>query len=93
MKALNEGINYVKNNKEDTAKLAFEQLKVPEEDALKDIKRQNYVLGFTKEDAEHLEEMKRSIEGKGLIKESFHLKDKLELGPLKKAFPETVTYQ
>ncbi len=93
LKALNEGINYVKNNKEDTAKLAFEQLKVPEEDALKDIKRQNYVLGFTKEDAEHLEEMKRWIEGKGLIKESFHLKDKLELGPLKKAFPETVTYQ
>jgi ABC-type nitrate/sulfonate/bicarbonate transport system substrate-binding protein len=93
LKALNEGIDYVKNNKEDTAKLAFEQLKVPEEDALKDIERQNYVLGFTKEDAAHLEEMKKWIEEKGLLKESFDLKDKLMLDPLKKAFPELVTYQ
>src|SRR3954471_19297232 len=93
LKALNEGIEYVKSNKEDTAKLAFEQLKIPAEDALKDIERQNYVLGFTKEDAAHLEEMKKWIEERGLLKESFDLKDKLLLDPLKNAFPETVTYQ
>lgn len=92
-KALNEGIDYVKGNKEDTAKLAFEQLKIPAEDALKDIERQNYVLGFTQEDAEHLEEMKKWIEEKGLLKESFDLKDKLMLDPLKQAFPELVTFQ
>jgi ABC-type nitrate/sulfonate/bicarbonate transport system substrate-binding protein len=93
LKALNDGIEYVKNNKEDTAKIAFEQLKVPEEDALKDIERQNYVTGFTQEDAAHLEEMKKWIEEKGLLKESFDLKDKLLLDPLKSAFPELVTYQ
>ncbi|WP_338448543.1 NrtA/SsuA/CpmA family ABC transporter substrate-binding protein [Niallia oryzisoli] len=92
-KALNEGIDYVKGNKEDTANLAFEQLKIPADDALKDIERQNYVLGFTKEDVEHLEEMKNWIEEKGLLKESFDLKDKLMLDPLKQAFPELVTYQ
>src|SRR3954468_6979615 len=93
LKALNEGIDYVKGNKEDTAKLAFEQLKIPEEDALKDIERQNYVLGFTKEDTAHLEEMKKWIEEKGLLKESFDLKDKLILDPLKDVLPESVTYQ
>src|SRR3954470_8840952 len=93
LKALNEGIQYVKSNKEDTAKLAFEQLKIPAEDALKDIERQNYVLGFTKEDAAHLEEMKKWIEEKGLLKESFDLKDKLLLDPLKNVLRESVTYQ
>jgi sulfonate transport system substrate-binding protein len=92
LKALNEGIQYVKGNKEDTAKLAFEQLKIPAEDALKDIERQNYVLGFTKEDAQHLEEMKEWIEEKGLLKESFDLKDKLIVDPLEKVLPESVTY-
>ena len=93
LKALNEGIDYVKGNKENASKLAFEQLKIPEEDALKDIERQNYVFCFSKEDAAHLEEMKKWIKEKGLLKESFDLKDKLILDPLKNVLPEAVTYQ
>ncbi|HDR4571482.1 ABC transporter substrate-binding protein [Bacillus cytotoxicus] len=93
LKALSEGIQYVKNNKQETAKLAFEQLKLPEQDALKDIEKQNYVLGFTKEDKKHLEDMKTWLKKKGKLKDQYELKDKLNLEPLKKAFPESVTYK
>ncbi|HDR7260815.1 MULTISPECIES: ABC transporter substrate-binding protein [Bacillus cereus group] len=93
LKALSEGIKYVDNNKKETAKLAFEQLKLPEKDALKDIERQNYVLGFTEEDAKHLEDMKVWLEEKGKLKDKYELKDKINLEALKKAFPESVTYK
>ncbi|MDR4945420.1 ABC transporter substrate-binding protein [Neobacillus cucumis] len=92
LKALNEGVQYVQNHKEDTAKLAFEQLKLPEDGVLKDLDRNNYVLGFTKEDAAHLEEMKQWMEDKGILSKSFNLDDKLSLDPLKKALPESVNY-
>jgi ABC-type nitrate/sulfonate/bicarbonate transport system substrate-binding protein len=93
IKALSEGINYVDHNKKETAKLAFEQLKLPEQDALKDIERQNYVLGFTKEDAKHLGDMKTWLEEKGKLKDKYKLTDRLNLEPLKKALPESVTYK
>ncbi len=92
LKALNEGVQYVQNHKEETAKLAFEQLKLPEDGVLKDLDRNNYVLGFTKEDANHLEEMKSWMEEKGILSKSFSLDDKLSLEPLKKALPESVNY-
>lgn len=92
LKALNEGVKYVQDHKEETAKLAFEQLKLPEDGVLKDLDRNNYVLGFTKEDAEHLEEMKTWMEEKGILSKSFDLDDKLSLDPLKQALPESVTY-
>jgi len=93
LKALSEGVEYVDVHKEETAQLAFEQLKIPAEDALKDLERTNYVLGFTKEDARHLEDMKTWLEEKGILQDSYELKDKLHLEPLKKEFPETVTYK
>ncbi|EEL00036.1 hypothetical protein AAHB46_07490 [Bacillus paranthracis] len=68
-------------------------MKLPEKDALKDIERQNYVLGFTKEDAKHLEDMKKWLEEKGKLKDKYELKDKIDLESLKKAFPESVTYK
>jgi sulfonate transport system substrate-binding protein len=91
LKALNEGIQFVNNHKEETAKLAFKQLKLPEDGVLKDLQRSNYVLGFTQEDAAHLEDMKNWMEDKGILSNSFDLKEKLSLDPLKKALPESVT--
>ncbi|MGR6009338.1 hypothetical protein ACT7CZ_19170, partial [Bacillus cereus] len=54
-------------------------MKLPEKDALKDIERQNYVLGFTEEDAKHLEDMKVWLEEKGKLKDKYELKDKINL--------------
>jgi sulfonate transport system substrate-binding protein len=93
LKALNEGIEFVQNNKEESAKIAFIQIKLPEEDVLKDLGKMNYVLGFTKEDAKHLEEMKKWLEERGMLTDQYELKEKLNLAPLKKAIPESVTYQ
>ena len=59
-------------------------MKLPEKDALKDIERQNYVLGFTEEDAKHLEDMKVWLEEKGKLKDKYELKDKINLEALKK---------
>ena len=49
-------------------------------------------LVLRKKMPQHLEEMKEWIEEKGLLKESFDLKDKLIVDPLKKVLPESVTY-
>src|SRR4051812_14527938 len=67
LKALNKGIEFTTNNKEEAAKIAFKQLKLPEEDALKDLEKSNYVLGFTKEDAKHLKDMKKWLEEKEIL--------------------------
>lgn len=93
LKAINEGIQYVNTHHEETADIAFKQLKLPKEDVVKDLNRTNYVLGFTKEDGEHLEDMKLWLEQKGILKEKFELKDKISVEPLKKALPESVTYE
>ena len=90
LKALNKGIEFATNNKKDAAKIAFKQLKLPEEDALKDLEKSNYVLGFTKEDAKHLKDMKKWLEEKKILTDQYELKDKLNLEPLKKTFPESV---
>ncbi|OCA91784.1 ABC transporter substrate-binding protein [Pseudobacillus wudalianchiensis] len=93
LKALSQGIDYVNHHHKETAKIAFQQLKVPEKDALKDIERQNYVLGFTAEDLKHLEDMKTWLEEKGILKDSYELKDKLYLDPLENTFSQLVTVE
>lgn len=92
LKAVKEGIDYIPSHKEQTAELAFRDIKLPKEGVLKDLDTQNYVLGFTKEDYEHLESMKTWLEQKGILKDKYELKDKIDVGALKAAFPELVTY-
>jgi ABC-type nitrate/sulfonate/bicarbonate transport system substrate-binding protein len=90
LKALNKGISYVDENLEETAELAYQQLKLPKDDVLKDLERNNYVLGFTDEDVEHLNQMKDWLLENGLIQDDFNLEQKLFLDPLKEAVPESV---
>lgn len=93
LKAFNKGIEFTINNKEEAAEIAFKQLKLPKEDALKDLERSNYVLGFTKEDAQHLNDMKKWLEEKGILTDQYQLEDKFYFEPLKNVFPESVTYE
>ncbi|WP_338452592.1 ABC transporter substrate-binding protein [Niallia oryzisoli] len=93
LKALSKGIDFTINQKEEAAKIAFDKLKLPEKDVLKDLQKSNYVLGFTKEDYKHLEDMKKWIEANKNLENNFKLEDKLYLDPLKKAFPDSVTYK
>ncbi|WP_285290592.1 MULTISPECIES: hypothetical protein [unclassified Bacillus (in: firmicutes)] len=41
---------------------------------MKDLERNNYVLGFTKEDANHIEELKKWMEEKKIFTNSLDLK-------------------
>jgi len=92
LKAIHEGIAFVQKNPDGTAELAYQELKIRKEDALRDIKRSNYTLDFKQEDFDHLSKMQQWLIDNGKLKKPYDLKEKLYLEPLKKAFPENVTY-
>lgn len=90
---IKEGIDFVKKNPDETANIAFKELKIAKEDVLRDLKRQNFTLGFTQEDYEHLNTMKQYLVNKGILKEDYDLDSKLFLEPAKQVIPELVTYK
>ncbi|MED4454195.1 ABC transporter substrate-binding protein [Metabacillus fastidiosus] len=92
LKAIKEGIAYVKENPDGTAEIAYKELKVKKEDTLRDLERSNYTLEFKQEDFDHLSTMKEWLLDKNLLKKDYDLQDKLVLEPLREAFPESVTY-
>ncbi|MBQ0140704.1 MAG: ABC transporter substrate-binding protein [Kurthia sp.] len=92
IKGIEKGIEFVESNPDGTADIAYEELKVTKEDVLLDLKRQNFTLGFTKEDYEHLTKMKAYLLEKGILKEDYDLDAKLFLEPAKQAVPDAVTY-
>ncbi|MFC4103223.1 ABC transporter substrate-binding protein [Paenibacillus xanthanilyticus] len=93
LRAVNDAIAYIKDHKEETAQLAFDEVKLPKEGVLKDLEQLTYTVGFSQEDFDHLIEMKQFIQDKGILKVDYDLKEKLALEPLKQAFPELVTYK
>ncbi|PKG24203.1 ABC transporter substrate-binding protein [Niallia nealsonii] len=93
LKAIKEGIAYVKENPDGTAEIAYKDLKIKKEDTLRDLKTSNYTLEFTQEDIDHLIEMKKWLLDRGLLKKDYNLEDKLALDALQKAFPEAETYE
>ncbi|WP_264989406.1 ABC transporter substrate-binding protein [Lysinibacillus piscis] len=90
---INEGIAYVKENPEGTADIAYDELKVAKEDVLRDLKRQNFTIGFKQQDYDHLVELKKYLVDKGIIKQDYDLDAKLFLEPAKKVVSEQVTYK
>ncbi|MGG3799763.1 ABC transporter substrate-binding protein [Metabacillus fastidiosus] len=92
LKAIKEGMAYVKENPDGTAEIAYKELKVKKEDTLRDLERSNYTLEFKQEDFDHLSTMKEWLLDKNLLKKDYDLQDKLVLEPLREAFPESVTY-
>ena len=93
LKGIEKGVGFVKENPDAVADIAYKELKVKQEDTLQDLKRINYVLGFTAEDLAHLEDMQKWLIENGKLKESYDLKGKLYLDPLREAFPKSVTYE
>lgn len=89
---IKEGIDFVKKDPEATADIAFKELKVAKEDVHRDLQRQNFSLGFTQEDYDHLTKMKQYLVDKGILKEDYDLDSKLFLEPAKKVIPDQVTY-
>ncbi|MCM3790856.1 ABC transporter substrate-binding protein [Domibacillus indicus] len=93
LKAIKEGIAYVKDNPDGTAEIAYKELKVKKEDTLRDLERSNYTLEFKQEDLDHLSDMKQWLLDRNLLKQDYDLEEKLFLEPLREAYPESVTYE
>lgn len=92
LKAINDGINYIPGHEEETADIAFQELKLPKESVLEDLKYTNFALGFSQEDFEHLEDIKKWSEDHGILKDQYELKDKIITTPLEESFPELLSY-
>lgn len=93
LKGIKEGMTFVQTTPEGAAKIAYKELKIREEDSLRDLKRTNYTLEFSEEDMNHLKDMQAWIVEKGLLNESYDLSEKLYLDPLQDAFPESTVYE
>ena len=91
IEGINKGINYVKENPDGTADIAYDDLKIAKEDVKHDLERINFTLGFTKEDYEHLSTMKQHLVERGIL-EDYDLESKLFLEPAKLVIPDKVTY-
>ncbi len=92
LKALDEGIRYIARHPQETADLAFKELKLPKDSVLTELDYTNYALGFSQEDFDHLQDVKRWVEDHGILKDKYELKDKINVKPLEKSFPGRLTY-
>lgn len=91
--ALQQAIDYIPGHKDETAELAFRELKLPKEGVLKELEGFNLTLGFTQEDYKHLQSLKAWTEQQGILKSNYDLKDKINVAPLRKALPKLVNFE
>ncbi|MNM21312.1 putative aliphatic sulfonates-binding protein precursor [compost metagenome] len=90
-KALAEASDYITAHPEETAKLAFKEIKIPEESALKEIKGQwEFDVRFKQADLDYLNKVKAWSVENGYIEPDYKLEDKLSLDGLRQAFPDKV---
>ncbi|QWU16481.1 NitT/TauT family transport system substrate-binding protein [Paenibacillus sophorae] len=93
-KALAEASQYITDHPEEAAELAFKEVKIPKDNALREIKNEwEFDVRFNQEDYDQLKEIKEWSVANGYIEQDFKLDDKLALEGLKEAFPDKVTIQ
>jgi NitT/TauT family transport system substrate-binding protein len=91
LKALDEATTYIVERPNDAARIAYEELRIPIEGALKDIETRHYYLRLDQEDLDHITDVANwSIEN-GLIKNRYDIRDFVDPRPLRNALPERVT--
>ena len=93
IEGIEEGIAFVNADPDGVATIAYDSLKIPKDDVLRDLERQNFVVGFTQQDYDHLEEMKAYLLERGILEEDYELADKLFLEPARAVIPDKVTYE
>lgn len=91
--ALKEANEFIANNPEKAAETAYKDLKIPKENALKDLNNYEYGLRFSQDDFDHINGViDWSIEN-GLIKKKYDFKDYVDTSLLKEVLPDAVTYE
>lgn len=94
LKALDEATKEIIANPEEAAELAYQELKLPKDGVLKELKNDwEFEVRFSQQDFDYLKGVLDWSVENGLIKDKFELKDKIILDPIKKALPDKVTYK
>jgi NitT/TauT family transport system substrate-binding protein len=91
LKALDEATVFIKERPDDTARIAYKDLKIPVDAALKSIGAYNYELRLTQEDLDQITDVANWSIDNGLIKNRYNIRDFVDFTPLNNALPGRVT--
>ncbi|GIO34631.1 MULTISPECIES: ABC transporter substrate-binding protein [Paenibacillus] len=90
LKALDEASAYAQAHPEETADIMYDEVKQPREATLKDLPKNPWNIGFTEKAYEGLVGQKKYMVENKIIEKDFDLKKKLNLDPVRQAFPDRV---
>lgn len=91
--ALDEATTFIAANPDETADILFKETKQPKDATLRDLKTNNWTIGFSQQSFDSLTNQKNYMVGAGIIEKDFNLADKLSLDGGKQSLPERFTYQ
>jgi NitT/TauT family transport system substrate-binding protein len=93
LKALDEATIFIKEKPEETARIAYEDLKLPVDAALKSIGAQNYELRLTQEDLDQITGVADWSYENGLFRNKYNIRDYIDPAPLRNVLPDRVTVE
>jgi ABC-type nitrate/sulfonate/bicarbonate transport system substrate-binding protein len=93
LKAVNEANLFIKDHPDEAADIAFQEMKVPKDQMLKDLKSYEFDVRFLQEDFDQLNSIKDWGINAGVFKDPFDLKQAIFIDPVKSAFPQKVTFK
>lgn len=89
--ALNESVDYINNNLDESAKKISEKFGIEAEQFKADWKTQTIVIGFSEEGAKNLDDVNSWAFGQGKYSEEYNVRDFIRTEAIEKAFPDRVT--
>jgi NitT/TauT family transport system substrate-binding protein len=89
--ALDEATTYIKEHPEETAQIAYDDLKVPKEATLKSLESYNYTVSLSQDDLDHITNVANWAIENGLIKNKYDITQFLYLDGLREALPDKLT--
>ncbi|MFP3091201.1 ABC transporter substrate-binding protein [Treponema sp. TIM-1] len=93
LKSLDEATVYIKDHPDETARIAYEDLKIPVDAALKTIENHRYQLRLLKEDVDQIADVANWSYENGLFRNKYNIYDFVDSGPLRNILPDRVTVQ
>ncbi|MDF2922116.1 MAG: nitrate transporter substrate-binding protein [Paenibacillaceae bacterium] len=91
--ALDETSKFISANQEEVAELLYKEVKLPKEAVLKDLPFNTWEVGFAQQSYDSFVSQKKYMVDNGIIKDDYELGAKINLEPLKRVFPQRVTYK
>jgi NitT/TauT family transport system substrate-binding protein len=93
LKALDEATAYIKEHPKETARIAYEELKIPEDSALIAVETQVYLLRLNKEDVDMIANVADWCYKNGIFRNNYNVYDFVDPRPLRNVLPDRVTVE